>query len=224
MRKANDQPFHIVVGFDFSEFSKLALAEALGLASLNERTVLHILGVLDDSSGLGPVVAETKVDYRTAEAVQAEIKKVVETKLEKYRPSDFQFFIHARLGTPAEEILTLADEVDADLVVVGTHGRSGLERLFMGSVAERVVRHARCPVLVMRSKPATEEGDDEAESDEAYQPEPACPQCVVRRLETDGREWWCDEHAGSYVQPHRYSYRSGIAQAPTGDDWSSFNK
>jgi universal stress protein A len=53
-------------------------------------------------------------------------------------------------GTPADEIIRAASEQGVDLIVIATHGRTGLKHLFMGSVAERVVRHAPCPVLVVR--------------------------------------------------------------------------
>lgn len=55
-------------------------------------------------------------------------------------------------GLPADEILRAARRVRADLIVMGTHGRSGVSRLFMGSVADRVVREARCPVLTERAR------------------------------------------------------------------------
>jgi nucleotide-binding universal stress UspA family protein len=220
VRRTDKRPFSIVVGFDFSDLGRLALAESLGLASLNERTVLHILGVLDSVEGLGPVRPQRKSDYQTAEQVQAAIKAVVAEKIEKYDPSQFRFYIHARIGDPAEEILRLADEAHADLIVIGTHGRSGIERLLLGSVSERVVRHANCPVLVMRPKlDAAESPDDER----AFQPEPPCPLCVMRRFETDGAEWWCAEHAKHYVQPHRYSYSTGIGPIEP-DSWTIFNK
>ncbi len=54
-------------------------------------------------------------------------------------------------GAPVEEILRVASEVSADLIVMGTHGRTGLARLLMGSVAEQVVRKARCPVLTVKT-------------------------------------------------------------------------
>lgn len=53
-------------------------------------------------------------------------------------------------GDPAREILAVAAEADCDLIVMGTHGRSGLERLLLGSVSERVLRKARCPVVMMK--------------------------------------------------------------------------
>ena len=56
-----------------------------------------------------------------------------------------------RDGDPAATILAAAAELGCDMIVMGTHGRSGLERLLTGSVAETVMRQARCPVLVLRS-------------------------------------------------------------------------
>jgi nucleotide-binding universal stress UspA family protein len=56
------------------------------------------------------------------------------------------------IGKPFHEITRVARTVDADLIVIATHGRSGLKRVFLGSTAERVVRHAPCPVLVVREK------------------------------------------------------------------------
>jgi nucleotide-binding universal stress UspA family protein len=57
-----------------------------------------------------------------------------------------------REGTPVEEILNAAQEAPADLIVIGTHGRTGLPHVLLGSVAERVVRGASCPVLTMRPR------------------------------------------------------------------------
>jgi universal stress protein A len=56
------------------------------------------------------------------------------------------------IGRPYEEIITVAKEHKADLIIIATHGRSGLKHAFLGSTAERVVRHAPCPVLVVRER------------------------------------------------------------------------
>jgi nucleotide-binding universal stress UspA family protein len=55
-----------------------------------------------------------------------------------------------RVGVPAEEIIAAAEEEKARMIVIGTHGRSGLDRLLLGSVAERVIRRASCPVVTVR--------------------------------------------------------------------------
>lgn len=61
---------------------------------------------------------------------------------------------HLREGGAAEEILRMADEYRCDLIVMGTYGRTGLDRILMGSVAEEVLRRARCPILAVKSPPA----------------------------------------------------------------------
>jgi nucleotide-binding universal stress UspA family protein len=66
-------------------------------------------------------------------------------------------------GDPAMEILKLAEEEDCDLIVMGTHGLTGLERLLMGSVAEKVLRRAPCPVLTVRMPPKIKVREDDVE-------------------------------------------------------------
>lgn len=68
-------------------------------------------------------------------------------------------------GSPSREIVAYADEHDCDLVVMGTHGRGGLDRILLGSVAERVVRTAEVPVFTVRVGPTGERSDDAASED-----------------------------------------------------------
>ena len=70
-----------------------------------------------------------------------------EEELERLRPE-----YALRVGAPAEEIVRYADLCDADLIIMGTHGRSGIAHVLMGSVAEQVVRVAPCPVLLVRER------------------------------------------------------------------------
>ncbi len=76
----------------------------------------------------------------------------IQVMLERMRPADGAFEVEYRLvsGEPAQEILRLATERNCDLIVLGTHGRSGLPRVVMGSVAEAVLRKAPCPVLTVK--------------------------------------------------------------------------
>jgi nucleotide-binding universal stress UspA family protein len=81
--------------------------------------------------------------------------------LRQLQPSDPALHVEYRLeeGFAATEILRLAEEAKADLIVMGTHGRTGLSRLVLGSVAEQVVRKARCPVLTVKAPfPGMESG------------------------------------------------------------------
>jgi nucleotide-binding universal stress UspA family protein len=79
-------------------------------------------------------------------------KQELEEKLRQLKPPDTTVAADYRLeeGDPATEILHLAEELDCDLIVMGTHGRTGLGRLLMGSVAEKVLRKAPCPVITVK--------------------------------------------------------------------------
>lgn len=79
--------------------------------------------------------------------------EAVRGRLEAVRPADSRVAVRHRLaeGNPAEEILAAAADEKADLIVLGTHGRGGLSRVLMGSVAEAVQRAAPCPVLTVRA-------------------------------------------------------------------------
>jgi nucleotide-binding universal stress UspA family protein len=79
--------------------------------------------------------------------------KEMQHKLERVGPADAGFEVERLLvgGEPAAEILRFAREQSCDLIVLGTHGRTGLPRLVLGSVAEQVVRKAPCPVLTVKS-------------------------------------------------------------------------
>ena len=96
-------------------------------------------------------------------------------RLQQLRPEDPKILVEHRLvqGGGAEEILQVAQERKCDLIVMGTHGRTGLGRLLMGSVAEQVVRKAACPVLTVKTpqhpascseEPATAAAGEKAEA------------------------------------------------------------
>ncbi len=138
----------ILVPTDFSENSQRALQVACSLA--RDHGAILVLSAaapppppvtesLLQSSEYPGLVAATRRDL---EGVAATVTYLaVET--------------HVLGGEPGPAIVAIANDCDADLIVMGTHGRSGLNRMLMGSVAEYVLRHARCPVLTM--KPGTEE-------------------------------------------------------------------
>lgn len=150
---AASHPVQVIVAYDFSPSSEQALARAIEVAARAPQHVLHIVSVLDphDRAASGGVLGD--VTYETADRLQEMIVESV-TAAFANRPtaSEVQFFVHARIGKPVAEILLLAAEVGADLIFIGSHGKTGLERILLGSVSERVVREAGCPVLVARPK------------------------------------------------------------------------
>ena len=142
---------------DFSENSQYAFQTACALARDNHATLL-VLHVMMPS--VSPLMQAPLPDpLQSAESQESS------AQLPWPQPSDPQIPVEHRLveGDPAEEILRLTEALRCDLIVMGTHGRTGLERFLTGSVAEEVLRKAGCPVLVVKNPPrATPAADTEA--------------------------------------------------------------
>jgi nucleotide-binding universal stress UspA family protein len=137
----------ILVPTDFSEGSQVALDHAVTLAkSFHAKIVL--LHVIETTT------------YTMTEALQlVNVYDVVKTAVEPVLDQMVSELQRAQVtasrvvvqGSSAHDIVSQAHEVGADMIVMGTHGRHGVNRLFVGSVAERVVRLAHCPVLTVRT-------------------------------------------------------------------------
>ncbi len=139
---------------DFSQSNASALAYATSLAS-TFAAELHVVHV-DESENL-MVVAEPE-GYAYAAATVAANRKELKAQLEKIKPtnSNVSYRHHFLQGVASVEIRALAEREQIDLIVMSSHGRTGLSRLLMGSVAENILRHAKCPVLILK-QPAMEQ-------------------------------------------------------------------
>lgn len=133
----------ILVPVDFSECSSKALAYAVPFARQfgAELVLLHVVVPYPSMPEMGPIDAETVQEAR------ASLAKVVE-----HLPADVHSQNRLVTGMADVQIVQEAERCEADLVIIATHGRSGLARVLLGSTAERVVRHAHCPVLVVREQ------------------------------------------------------------------------
>lgn len=130
---------------DFSTLSDEALAHAATLAKegQGELVIVH--------------VEEPPIAYGAGEmyyGVSEPDTKTLTKMLNDIKPEDPAVRVRRRLivGNPAEEIVNLAEEENVDLIVMSTHGRTGFKRFLMGSVAEAVVRNAKCPVLTLKPR------------------------------------------------------------------------
>jgi nucleotide-binding universal stress UspA family protein len=141
----------IVVGFDFSISAHAALDRAITVAQRSPQDVLHVICALDPHMP-NPAVPNGPVDYQYADRIQGALAERIREELAARGAGGIHFFVHARIGKPATEILNLARELGADQIILGTKGLTGVERMVLGSVAERVVREAGCSVEVARSK------------------------------------------------------------------------
>lgn len=146
-------PVQVVVGFDFSHSGRAALERSIALATRAPAHVLHFACVIDPHTPFVAVPTTESIDYQYAELVQRAVTAEVEAMLRAASVTDqVHFSVHARIGKPAVEILSVARDVGADLIIVGTKGSTGVERWFLGSVAEAIVREAGCTVEVARPK------------------------------------------------------------------------
>jgi nucleotide-binding universal stress UspA family protein len=142
------QPKHILIPVDFSAGTQSAIATALTLAgnSSPKITLLHVMQVLYPPH-LQPIFAYE----RELKAFEAEIQRQLR-ELAGSIATEADVDIAMEGGVPWERVVNYAAAHGVDLIVMPTHGRSGLKHLWLGSVAERVVQHAPCNVLVVRAK------------------------------------------------------------------------
>ena len=135
-------PFRTVlcpVDFDVNSFSALRLAAEI--AAVN-RGVLHLLHVVELPQGPEVAVPFEKIEN----AAKAKLERVASRKAVR----NVRHKLHVRSGSPGAEILLVARQVRADVIVMATHGRRGIRRFVLGSVAESVIRETPCPVLVLK--------------------------------------------------------------------------
>ncbi len=135
---------------DFSDASHAAMEVAADLARRNEATLvlLHAYPIPGYTFPDGSVVASPRMMQELADQAQ---KHLDEWRAEAERLVGApRVRAEKAIGEPASEILGYAKSTGQELLVLGTHGRTGLEHALMGSVAERVVRRAHCPVLTVR--------------------------------------------------------------------------
>jgi nucleotide-binding universal stress UspA family protein len=199
-----NEPYRVVVGIDYSEIGDAALLEALTLAATKVRSEVHVVNVARTYGSETYVELGASLLAISLHEASERLKSHVESKLSQFRPPAGapadggieRVVTHLRLTHAAEEIAQLAADLEADLVVVGTHGRRGMRRLLLGSVAEMVVRLAPAPVLVVRPK------DVEAQS--VPRIEPPCPRCVDVRRTSNGTAFWCEQHSERHGRRHTY--------------------
>jgi nucleotide-binding universal stress UspA family protein len=135
---------------DFSKASRAAFSKAVDLAK-SQRAELWVLHVLSISP---PFVTEGYVPPKVWDEIEAgartEAKRQLDRLVVRARRKGVRATGLVVLGSPYQDIVRVARRMRADLLVIGTHGRTGLTKVLLGSVAERVLRTAPCPVLTVR--------------------------------------------------------------------------
>lgn len=142
---------NILVATDFGETSMVALSYGRDLAR-NFGAALHIVNVVDDVGTRAAAMAGYGINF---ERIQADIEASARKQAEALLSDEDRQQLHATVAVLsasgiAQAIVDYARDRQANLIVVGTHGRGPVAHLFVGSVAERIVRMAPCPVLTVR--------------------------------------------------------------------------
>lgn len=139
----------ILFATDFSEGSAVALPYAVDMAKQYGAKLYLVHVVYDITKATGwyvPHVAIGEIYDEIEKSAKAEIEKIDTAGMRDLKEVE-QVVLK---GTPYEEIIRFAEENEVDLVVLGTHGRKGIDRVLFGSTAEQILRNAPCPVLSVR--------------------------------------------------------------------------
>jgi nucleotide-binding universal stress UspA family protein len=205
------KPYVVVAGTDFSEEAARALRVACEQVVQHAPAELHVVYVCaavnpNPAPSLAPLAFATGLPLLTMDEQRQSLTKYLDEELAKLPTgAHFRVFGHVLIDTPSFGITRLASELEADLIVIGTHGLHGVARWLLGSVAEGVVRHAQCPVLVVPPEPG-----------KLAIPaiEPPCPRCLAARQASAGAEMWCAQHRERHGRRHTY-YQSDRGAAET---------
>ena len=142
MSRFSNKP--VVVPWDFQEMAVESLNVAMELADSKEQ--IEIVHVMEFPKGVQPSAAEALAAGSTQEKLKERFLEQVPGDLQ-----DLSFTIISDFDSEhGVEIANFAENKDAGLIVIGSHGRKGLSRLILGSVADKVVQHSECPVLVVK--------------------------------------------------------------------------
>uniref|UniRef100_A0A7V2ZK26 Universal stress protein n=1 Tax=Ignavibacterium album TaxID=591197 RepID=A0A7V2ZK26_9BACT len=139
----------ILVPIDFSDYSKSALKYAVNFAKVfnAEMYLIYVVEpvIYPPDFSMGQI-AIPSVTVEMDERAKEELNKLAQQEI----PADIKKHVIIKTGKPFVEIIETAAQEDIDLIIIATHGHSGVEHILFGSTAEKVVRKAPCPVLTLR--------------------------------------------------------------------------
>jgi len=180
-------PITVLAAIDFSDVSSLVVTYAVEMARQRHANEIHFLHVNHGPLG----------DEEAQEARRAELLEWLGARLQGRDgvPHTAKVVCHEASGDPGTLIVEMASDLLSDVVLVGTHGRKGMQRILLGSVSEFVVRYCGCPVVVVRPK---------MHEQSVPQIAPPCPLCVETRVNSHGETLWCEQHSKKHDRRHTY--------------------
>ncbi|MCB9667270.1 MAG: universal stress protein [Myxococcales bacterium] len=148
--------YDIVLGVDFTPSCDLAFQEAARLFQNRDDVLLHVVHVIEEGRESTLTGRQKKIerDARALETVPSELRDYVKEQARRLRAPrwEAEIGLYVRLGKPAKAIVQLAADLQADMIVIGSHGRKGIAKALLGSVSESLIRIAPCQVLVVREQ------------------------------------------------------------------------
>lgn len=139
---------NIIVPTDLSKVSLSAFNYAKSIA-IQWNAKIHILSVIDPQPAILTLQSNEQSEQDYLSGLKAKIEEELnEIKTELINSDDLDIESVIKIGKDYEEIVKYSSEISADLIVIATHGRTGVLHTLLGSVAEKVIRYAKCPVLV----------------------------------------------------------------------------
>ncbi|MBX3264881.1 MAG: universal stress protein [Labilithrix sp.] len=174
----------IVAALDHSAAQDNVLEATAALARTAPDAEVHVVHVVDAGAPPGNIAIPLTETERAGRELLHRAKALLAERFTG------RVAAHLAADVPARYVLQLANDVQADIIVVAPHGKGPLERLFLGSVSQQIVKQASCAVLVARPK--------------EYAPvpeiEPPCPKCVEVQQTTQREQLWCAQHSGKRVR------------------------
>ncbi|WP_423146250.1 universal stress protein [Rubrolithibacter danxiaensis] len=157
-----NQLHKILIAVEDSDYSTIATSYGFDLAkSLGaEVALLHVNDIPTGTPYVGdPILNEAPAMIPEIIAAQEETGKKLLNKIADTYGSNLTIYTFNKIGNPIDEILITAEEWNADMIILGTHGRTGIDHFISGSVAEKVIRKADCPVLIIPNKTKKGKGE-----------------------------------------------------------------
>lgn len=202
------RPFSVVVGLDFRDAGGYAFGQAACVARAVAGSQVHLVHVFE-----GEVDAARRKQLIEQLRLYANEKAVSLGGLPGVRVG-----VHLRVGDPVREILQLASDVSATMIVIGAHKRPDASSWLLGTVAHRLLQWASCPVLVA--------GPEQPAVHHELAIDPPCADCSRARASSKGATWWCERHSQHPAAAHVFSYQRELplethdsAVIPTGIDF-----
>jgi nucleotide-binding universal stress UspA family protein len=196
MNPSQPAPRFVVIGaVDDGPLAQEVVRVGANFARMVPGGELHLIHVLENLPPPVSLVPPPTGMGLTAAEMEAEARKRLDELLALARGKFAGRIVgHLAAGSASREIIQVAMDLQADAVVVGTHGRTGVKRFLVGSVAESVVRKASCPVIVVRPKDYQGVVPPEIE--------PPCPECQLVQQQTAGTRLWCQRHSAQHPRAH----------------------